>query len=56
MINKKVMPIEIPWSSTYLVSACEFAVMQSYPNSYNRILNRFIQMSMFENIVTGSQY
>lgn len=55
-MKSKVLPIEMPWSCTYLVPASEFAVMQSYENSRNRILNRFMQTRMFEDIVSGESY
>lgn len=55
-MKSKVLPIEMPWSCTYLVPASEFAVMQSYENSRNRILNCFMQTRMFEDIVSGESY
>lgn len=55
-MENKMLPIEIPWSYTYLTPASEFAVMQSYENTRNRILNRFIQVKIFEDIISGDNY
>jgi hypothetical protein len=48
---RKSLPISVPLSSTYMVPAAEFAVLQSYENGMNYITNRYSQLYLFEDII-----
>lgn len=51
--KNKTLPISMPLSSTYMIPAAEFSVLQSYENGMNYILNRYTQLFLFENAVTS---
>ncbi len=47
----KMLPISSPLSSTYMVPAGEFALLQSFESGLNYIYNRYIQLYLFEDII-----
>jgi len=60
-INRKnadgvILPIEMPKSSTYMVPAAEFALLQTTDSGKNYINNRYAQMYLFGNILNQKSY
>lgn len=49
--NKVILPIDDPMSSTYMVPASEFALLQTTENGNNYIYNRYIQIYSFGDIL-----
>lgn len=54
--NSIMLPIEIPLSSTYMVPASEFALLQTTRTGINYIYNRYIQMYLFGDILNQKTF